>query len=228
MCCCCLLLLTQQVCVISLTLQQAQTTQTCFLLLSQSLHWPYKQDFIPLQVTLWVSWSSPPLTPIHFIVAAVQGEHHNSLIIIKYNQYQNKYALVALKKLCVIVCIHTFFSHHSALLGFLLVLATVKLKSGFSFENFGVWIFISKVIVFNGFKSFFLISKNYWACPPSSRLLQCPSLHFFSTWTLMFQLLFGKDLTWKELKNISSCQLSKTSVFFFFPSTVTRLFTDKP
>lgn len=113
MCCCCLLLLTQQVCVISLTLQQAQTTQTCFLLLSQSLHWPYKQDFIPLQVTLWVSWSSPPLTPIHFIVAAVQGEHHNSLIIIKYYQYQNKYALVALKKLCVSAFI--LFSHITVL-----------------------------------------------------------------------------------------------------------------
>lgn len=33
----------------------------------------------------------------------------------------------------------------SALLGFLLRLATVKLKSGLSFEHFGVWIFLSKV-----------------------------------------------------------------------------------
>ncbi|XP_068604133.1 UDP-N-acetylglucosamine transporter TMEM241 homolog [Brachionichthys hirsutus] len=33
----------------------------------------------------------------------------------------------------------------SALLGFLLLLATVKLKSGFSLEHFGVWIFMSKV-----------------------------------------------------------------------------------
>lgn len=33
----------------------------------------------------------------------------------------------------------------SALLGFLLLLATVKLKSGFSLEHFGVWIFLSKV-----------------------------------------------------------------------------------
>ncbi|XP_068199669.1 UDP-N-acetylglucosamine transporter TMEM241 homolog [Antennarius striatus] len=33
----------------------------------------------------------------------------------------------------------------SALLGFLLLLATVKLKSGFSLEHFEVWIFISKV-----------------------------------------------------------------------------------
>lgn len=36
-------------------------------------------------------------------------------------------------------------SLHSALLGFLLRLATVKLKSGLSFEHFGVWIFLSKV-----------------------------------------------------------------------------------
>ncbi|CAN9506471.1 unnamed protein product [Ophioblennius macclurei] len=33
----------------------------------------------------------------------------------------------------------------SALLGFLLLLATVKLKSGLSLEDFGVWIFLSKV-----------------------------------------------------------------------------------
>ncbi|KAG7216756.1 hypothetical protein INR49_021153 [Caranx melampygus] len=33
----------------------------------------------------------------------------------------------------------------SALLGFLLLLATVKLKSGLSLEHFGVWIFLSKV-----------------------------------------------------------------------------------
>ncbi|XP_039892128.1 transmembrane protein 241 isoform X2 [Simochromis diagramma] len=33
----------------------------------------------------------------------------------------------------------------TALLGFLLRLATVKLKSGLSFEHFGVWIFLSKV-----------------------------------------------------------------------------------
>ncbi|XP_038581083.1 transmembrane protein 241 isoform X2 [Micropterus salmoides] len=33
----------------------------------------------------------------------------------------------------------------SALLGFLLLLATVKLKSGFSLEHFGVWIFLSKI-----------------------------------------------------------------------------------
>ncbi len=38
---------------------------------------------------------------------------------------------------------------HSALLGFLLLLATVKLKSGFSLEHFGVWIFLSKVIVYH-------------------------------------------------------------------------------
>lgn len=47
-------------------------------------------------------------------------------------------------------------SLHSALLGFLLLLATVKLKSGFSLEHFGVWIFISKVIVF----LFFYIINN--------------------------------------------------------------------
>ncbi|XP_075944017.1 UDP-N-acetylglucosamine transporter TMEM241 homolog isoform X5 [Anarhichas minor] len=33
----------------------------------------------------------------------------------------------------------------SALLGFLLMLATVKLKSGLSLEHFGVWIFLSKI-----------------------------------------------------------------------------------
>ncbi|XP_042366397.1 transmembrane protein 241 isoform X2 [Plectropomus leopardus] len=33
----------------------------------------------------------------------------------------------------------------SALLGFLLLLATVKLKSGLSLEHFGVWIFLAKV-----------------------------------------------------------------------------------
>lgn len=33
----------------------------------------------------------------------------------------------------------------SALLGFLLLLATVKLKSGLSLEDFGIWIFLSKV-----------------------------------------------------------------------------------
>ncbi|KAM3593817.1 uncharacterized protein V6R79_022423 [Siganus canaliculatus] len=33
----------------------------------------------------------------------------------------------------------------SALLGFLLLLATVKLRSGFSLEHFGAWIFMSKV-----------------------------------------------------------------------------------
>ncbi|XP_019130367.1 transmembrane protein 241 [Larimichthys crocea] len=33
----------------------------------------------------------------------------------------------------------------SALLGFLLLLATVRLKSGFSLEHFGIWIFMSKV-----------------------------------------------------------------------------------
>ncbi|XP_059183475.1 transmembrane protein 241 [Centropristis striata] len=33
----------------------------------------------------------------------------------------------------------------SALLGFLLLLATVKLKSGLSLEHFGVWIFLSKI-----------------------------------------------------------------------------------
>ncbi|XP_070784541.1 UDP-N-acetylglucosamine transporter TMEM241 homolog [Enoplosus armatus] len=33
----------------------------------------------------------------------------------------------------------------SALLGFLLLLATVKMKSGFSLEHLGVWIFLSKV-----------------------------------------------------------------------------------
>nr|XP_046226692.1 transmembrane protein 241 isoform X2 [Scatophagus argus] len=42
---------------------------------------------------------------------------------------------------------HTF--HYgccaSALLGFLLLLATAKLRSGFSLEHFGVWIFVSKV-----------------------------------------------------------------------------------
>lgn len=42
---------------------------------------------------------------------------------------------------------HTFHSGccASALLGFLLLLATVKLKSGLSLEHFGVWIFLSKV-----------------------------------------------------------------------------------
>ncbi|TKS87925.1 Transmembrane protein 241 [Collichthys lucidus] len=33
----------------------------------------------------------------------------------------------------------------SALLGFLLLLATVRLKSGFSLEHFGIWFFMSKV-----------------------------------------------------------------------------------
>ncbi|XP_044032491.1 transmembrane protein 241 isoform X2 [Siniperca chuatsi] len=33
----------------------------------------------------------------------------------------------------------------SALLGFLLLLATVKLQSGFSLKHFGVWIFLSKI-----------------------------------------------------------------------------------
>lgn len=35
----------------------------------------------------------------------------------------------------------------SALLGFLLLLATVRLKSRFSLQHFGAWIFLSKVIV---------------------------------------------------------------------------------
>ncbi|XP_011616038.1 transmembrane protein 241 isoform X2 [Takifugu rubripes] len=42
---------------------------------------------------------------------------------------------------------HTFHGGccASALLGFLLLMATVRLKSGFSLEHFGVWIFMSKV-----------------------------------------------------------------------------------
>lgn len=39
----------------------------------------------------------------------------------------------------------------SALLGFLLLLATVRLKSAFSLEHFGVWIFLSKVIGLHGY-----------------------------------------------------------------------------
>lgn len=39
----------------------------------------------------------------------------------------------------------------SALLGFLLLMATVRLKSGFSLEHFGVWIFMSKVMVLHVF-----------------------------------------------------------------------------
>uniref|UniRef100_A0A3Q3WDL7 Transmembrane protein 241 n=1 Tax=Mola mola TaxID=94237 RepID=A0A3Q3WDL7_MOLML len=41
----------------------------------------------------------------------------------------------------------------SALLGFLLLLATVRLKSGFSLEHYGFWIFISKVIDFHHLSS---------------------------------------------------------------------------
>lgn len=42
---------------------------------------------------------------------------------------------------------HTFHSGccASALLGFMLLLATVRLQSGFSIEHFGVWIFLSKI-----------------------------------------------------------------------------------
>lgn len=47
-----------------------------------------------------------------------------------------------------LISLHSHFSLYSALLGFLLLLATVKLKSGFSIEHFGVWIFLSKVILF--------------------------------------------------------------------------------
>lgn len=39
------------------------------------------------------------------------------------------------------------FRLHSAFLGFLLLLATVKLKRGLSQEHFKVWVFLSKVKV---------------------------------------------------------------------------------
>lgn len=43
-------------------------------------------------------------------------------------------------------CLNLGSSFLSALLGFLLLLATVRLKSGFSLQHFGVWIFLAKVI----------------------------------------------------------------------------------
>ncbi|XP_056868227.1 transmembrane protein 241 isoform X2 [Takifugu flavidus] len=48
---------------------------------------------------------------------------------------------------------HTFHGGccASALLGFLLLMATVRLKSGFSLEHFGVWIFMSKVMLLHVF-----------------------------------------------------------------------------
>lgn len=55
-------------------------------------------------------------------------------------------------KLCVLF--------HSALLGFLLLLATVKLKSGLSLEHFAVWIFLSKVIVFLSYLLFHIEAWN--------------------------------------------------------------------
>lgn len=49
---------------------------------------------------------------------------------------------VLLAKVWILTCL----SFLSAVLGFLLLLATVRLKSGFSLEHFGVWIFLAKVI----------------------------------------------------------------------------------
>lgn len=51
----------------------------------------------------------------------------------------------------VFIVTHLTASLHSALLGFLLLLATVRLKSGFSLEHFGIWIFMSKVIIYQIF-----------------------------------------------------------------------------
>ncbi|XP_056290477.1 transmembrane protein 241 [Pseudoliparis swirei] len=48
----------------------------------------------------------------------------------------------------------------SALLGFLLLLATVKLKSGLSLEHFGVWIFLSKITTVSLSPFFFDIDIN--------------------------------------------------------------------
>lgn len=57
---------------------------------------------------------------------------------------------------CLIV---HYVSDFSALLGFLLLLVTVKLKSGLSLEHFGVWIFLSKVIA-HIFTLFFKLRFN--------------------------------------------------------------------
>ncbi|XP_034416240.1 transmembrane protein 241 isoform X2 [Cyclopterus lumpus] len=48
----------------------------------------------------------------------------------------------------------------SALLGFLLLLATVKLKSGLSLEHFGVWIFLSKITAMSLSPFFFYMDIN--------------------------------------------------------------------
>lgn len=49
----------------------------------------------------------------------------------------------------------------SALLGFLLLLATAKLKSGFSLEHFRVWIFMSKVHFYQVFSIFFPLNVRF-------------------------------------------------------------------
>lgn len=63
-----------------------------------------------------------------------------------------------------------FPSFHSALLGFLLLLATVKLKSGFSLEHFGVWVFTSKVSFFCVFLHDFLFHNTFFLVNRDNRL----------------------------------------------------------
>lgn len=80
-------------------------------------------------------------------------QYPDLISLLKWNHIHQQFMagpflfLGVLFRLKHLICLHSHFSLYSALLGFLLLLATVKLKSGFSIEHFGVWIFLSKVII---------------------------------------------------------------------------------